>query len=154
MKALSKAQAEIQLWKSRYETEGMARVEELEGGRSKLQARIVEAEENVDSLQTKIANIEKSKARLASDLAERSKQGALIYNLAGEFTHPIRTVKYTAKAEASARKYLLALDVLPDATAPEHKTFFKVDIINDSNGEMLNLKADTIIGHPSLEKPL
>jgi len=87
-------------------------------------------------------------------LADRSKQGALIYNLAGEFTHPIRTVKYTAKAEASARKYLLALDVLPDATAPEHKTFFKVDIINDSNGEMLNLKADTIIGHPSLEKPL
>merc|ERR1719374_369411 len=37
-------------------------------------------------------------------LADRSKQGALIYNLAGEFTHPIRTVKYTAKAEASARK--------------------------------------------------
>merc|ERR1711976_1110784 len=31
MKALSKAQAEIQLWKSRYETEGMGRIEELEG---------------------------------------------------------------------------------------------------------------------------
>merc|ERR1711973_403278 len=72
LKALSKAQAEIQLWKSRYETEGMARIEELEGGRSKLQARIVEAEENVDSLQTKIANVEKSKARLAADLDEIS----------------------------------------------------------------------------------
>merc|ERR1712142_112572 len=30
LKALSKAQAEIQLWKSRYETEGMGRIEELE----------------------------------------------------------------------------------------------------------------------------
>merc|ERR1719474_1293622 len=40
MKALSKAQAEIQLWRYRYETEGMGRIEELEGGRSKLQARI------------------------------------------------------------------------------------------------------------------
>merc|ERR1712002_980932 len=72
LKALSKAQAEIQLWRSRYETEGMGRIEELEGGRSKLQARIVEAEENVDSLQTKIANVEKSKARLAADLDEIS----------------------------------------------------------------------------------
>merc|ERR1711963_806081 len=70
LKSLSKAQAEIQLWRSRYETEGMGRIEELEGGRSKLQSRIVEAEETVDSLQTKIANVEKSKARLAADLEE------------------------------------------------------------------------------------
>merc|ERR1719187_574607 len=45
MKALSKAQAEIQLWKSRYETEGLGRIEELEGARAKLQAKIVENEE-------------------------------------------------------------------------------------------------------------
>merc|ERR1740128_348568 len=68
LKALSKAQAEFQLWRSRYETEGMGRVEELEGARGKLQARIVEAEENVDALNTKIANSEKSKNRLATDL--------------------------------------------------------------------------------------
>merc|ERR1712180_443047 len=72
LKALSKAQAEIQLWRSRYETEGMGRIDELEGARSKLQARIVEAEENVDALQTKVANVEKSKARLAADLDEVS----------------------------------------------------------------------------------
>merc|ERR1719270_2302262 len=70
LKSLSKAQAEIQLWRSRYETEGMGRIEELEAGRSKLQSRIVEAEETVDSLQTKIANVEKSKARMAADLEE------------------------------------------------------------------------------------
>jgi len=68
LKALSKAQAEFQLWRSRYETEGMGKVEELEGARGKLQARIVEAEENVDALNTKIANAEKSKNRLATDL--------------------------------------------------------------------------------------
>merc|ERR1719446_1922077 len=70
MKALSKAAAEIQLWRSRYETEGMGRIEELEAGRSKLQSRILEAEETVDSLQTKIANVEKSKARMAAHLEE------------------------------------------------------------------------------------
>merc|ERR1719154_590661 len=68
LKALSKAQAEIQLWKSRYETEGMGRVEELEGARNKLQAKIVESEELVDSLTTKVANAEKSKGRMNSEL--------------------------------------------------------------------------------------
>merc|ERR1739846_167309 len=72
LKALSKAQAEIQLWRSRYETEGLGRVDELEGSRNKLQARIGEAEETVDSLQQKIANAEKSRARMQSDLEELS----------------------------------------------------------------------------------
>merc|ERR1712055_1085303 len=72
LKALSKAQAEIQLWKSRYETEGLGRIEELEGARNKLQAKIVENEELVDVLQTKVANAEKSKARLGSDLDDIS----------------------------------------------------------------------------------
>merc|ERR1719431_2163610 len=70
MKALSKAQSEIQLWRSRYETEGLGRVEELEAGNSKLKARVGEAEETVDSLQSKIANVEKSKNRIAQELEE------------------------------------------------------------------------------------
>merc|ERR1719357_1501453 len=71
-KALANAQAEIQLWKSRYETEGIGRIEELEGARAKLQAKIVENEELVDVLQTKVANAEKSKGRLGSDLDDIS----------------------------------------------------------------------------------
>merc|ERR1719270_2405306 len=70
LKALSKAAAEIQLWRSRFETEGMGRLEELETGRAKLQSRIVEAEETVDSLQTKIANVEKARGRLTTELEE------------------------------------------------------------------------------------
>merc|ERR1712025_335930 len=72
LKALSKAQAETQLWKSRYETEGMGRIEELEGARNKLQSKIVENEELVDVLSTKVANAEKSKGRLAADLDDIS----------------------------------------------------------------------------------
>merc|ERR1739848_340838 len=70
LKALSKAQAEVQLWRSRFETEGMGKIEELESARNKLQGRIVEAEENVDALNTKIANAEKSRVRTAGDLDE------------------------------------------------------------------------------------
>ena len=72
LKSLSKAQAEIQLWKSRYETEGMGRVEELEGYNAKLKTRIAEGEEAVDTLQTKLANVERAKQRLAQELDEMS----------------------------------------------------------------------------------
>merc|ERR1719234_1080225 len=36
LRALSKAQAEIQLWKSKFETEALSRIDELEGNKSKL----------------------------------------------------------------------------------------------------------------------
>ena len=50
LKALSKAQAEIQLWKSKFETEGLGRIDELESGKAKLSARLAEAEENIETL--------------------------------------------------------------------------------------------------------
>merc|ERR1712079_877621 len=64
LKALSKAQAEIALWKSKFETEGMGRIEELEGGRNKLTSRLSEADETIDSLKQKISSTEKSKNRM------------------------------------------------------------------------------------------
>merc|ERR1712038_2110350 len=44
LKGLSKAQAEIQLWKSKYEVEALGRIDELEGGKAKLASRVQEAE--------------------------------------------------------------------------------------------------------------
>ena len=72
LKALSKAQAEIQLWRSRYETEGMGRLDDLETSRAKLLTRIAEAEETVESLTLKIANSEKSRARMQTELEDIS----------------------------------------------------------------------------------
>merc|ERR1711971_690918 len=59
LRALSKAQAEIQLWKSKFETEALGRIDELEGNKSKLGARVNESEETIDSLNAKIAATEK-----------------------------------------------------------------------------------------------
>merc|ERR1739848_834869 len=70
LKALSKAQAEIQLWRSKFETEGMGRVDELDTARNKLSARLTEAEENIDSLNQKVASTEKTKHRLEVELEE------------------------------------------------------------------------------------
>merc|ERR1711937_206030 len=72
LKALSKVQAEIQLWKSKYETEALGRIEELEGGRVKLASRVNEAEESIDNLNAKIASAEKAKNRLDAEIDDLS----------------------------------------------------------------------------------
>merc|ERR1712001_722066 len=72
LKALSKAQAEIQLWKSKYEVEALGRIDELEGGRNKLASRVQEAEEVIESLNSKIASSEKSKSRMEAELEDLS----------------------------------------------------------------------------------
>merc|ERR1719325_412453 len=70
LKALSKAQSEIQLWKSKYETEALGRIDELEGSKHKLAAKVAEAEENIEALNAKIGSAEKSAARMNSELEE------------------------------------------------------------------------------------
>jgi chromosome segregation ATPase len=70
LKALSKATAEMQLWRSKYETEGLGHVEELEAGRQKLSARLNEAEETIDTLNQKVASTEKTKHRLETELED------------------------------------------------------------------------------------
>ena len=62
--------AEIQLWRSKFETEGLGRVEELEGSKAKISARLVEAEETIDSLSQKISATEKTKNRLETELED------------------------------------------------------------------------------------
>merc|ERR1711963_913281 len=70
LKGLSKAQSEIQLWKSKYEVEALGRIDELEGGKAKLGSRVQEAEEHIENLNTKIASAEKSKSRMDNELEE------------------------------------------------------------------------------------
>merc|ERR1711970_1698816 len=65
---LSKAFADIQLWKTRYETEGVARAEEIERDKAKVAGRLAEAEDTIQSLQEKIASLEKGKARAKAEL--------------------------------------------------------------------------------------
>ena len=64
---LSKAFADIQLWKTRYETEGVARCEEIDKDKAKVAGRLAEAEDTISSLQEKIASLEKAKARAKID---------------------------------------------------------------------------------------
>merc|ERR1712038_939757 len=70
LKALSKANAEIQLWKSKMETEAAGRIDELEMGKTKLNSALSEAEETIETLNAKIASTEKTKGRLTVELED------------------------------------------------------------------------------------
>lgn len=67
---LSKANAETLMWRSKYESEGVARVEEIEASRMKLAARLEEAEMQIESLNVKNLHLEKTKMRASAELEE------------------------------------------------------------------------------------
>ncbi|XP_059351922.1 myosin heavy chain, muscle-like isoform X9 [Daphnia carinata] len=67
---LSKSHAEAQMWRTKYESEGVAKAEELEDAKRKLQARLGEAEEAIESLNQKNVALEKIKQRLSGELED------------------------------------------------------------------------------------
>ncbi|XP_023210290.1 myosin heavy chain, muscle-like isoform X18 [Centruroides sculpturatus] len=67
---MSKANAEAQLWRSKYESEGLARLEELEETKRKLDARLAEAMETIDQLNAKCNALDKAKSRLQGEVED------------------------------------------------------------------------------------
>merc|ERR1712121_339618 len=63
----SRAYGEYEMYKAKYETEGVTRAEELYAAKEKLQVRLDEAEQTIDALSFKYASLEKSKVRLEQD---------------------------------------------------------------------------------------
>merc|ERR1719446_1594200 len=67
---LSKANAEAQMWRAKYESEGVTRAEELEAARMKLAARLEEAEQQIEQLNIKNMNLEKIRNRVSAELED------------------------------------------------------------------------------------
>merc|ERR1719187_501975 len=74
MRTLAKAQAEAELMKQKYEIEGLAKIEELEMGRLKLQARLSEAQGAIEQIELKLAQLEKAKAKSQADNTDMAAQ--------------------------------------------------------------------------------
>ena len=67
-RSLNKAVGEADMLRVRYEKEGVAKAEELEMVKLKMQARLSEAISTADQLTAKLAQLDKARAKLASDL--------------------------------------------------------------------------------------
>ena len=67
---LTKALGDAEMWKQKYEIDGVAKAEELEMARLKLQARLSEGQAVIEQLSLKLAQLEKAKAKTSSDVTE------------------------------------------------------------------------------------
>merc|ERR1712223_1414782 len=74
LRELSKALQESDMWRSKYEKEGLAKMEELEMSKVKLQARFSEAQGTIEQLNAKLGQVEKAKGKLQIDIEEMSQQ--------------------------------------------------------------------------------
>merc|ERR1712209_15441 len=74
MRQCMKAQGDADMWRQKYEIDGMAKAEELAMAQLKLQARLSESQNMIDQLQMKLSQLEKNKAKLQADAQEMTVQ--------------------------------------------------------------------------------
>merc|ERR1712037_31179 len=70
LRLTAKAEGEAQCWRQKYETDAVAKGEELEMTRMKLTARLTEAEAAIDNLNAKLNQVEKAKAKIAAESSD------------------------------------------------------------------------------------
>ena len=71
---LNKALGDADMWRQKYEIDGLAKAEELEMSKLKLQARLSESQSTIEQLNNKLTQLDKSKTNLQGDLNEMSTQ--------------------------------------------------------------------------------
>merc|ERR1711892_120956 len=71
---LGKAIGDADMWRQKYEIDGLAKAEELEMSRLKLQARLSESQSTIEQLNAKLFQLEKTKQNLQGDFNDMSVQ--------------------------------------------------------------------------------
>merc|ERR1719153_1053850 len=71
---LNKAQGDADMWKQKYEIDGLAKAEELEMASMKLQARLSEGQSTIEQLNGKLSQLERAKAKAQADLNDMTVQ--------------------------------------------------------------------------------
>jgi len=69
---LQKLLADANIWRCKYENDAMAKIEELENSKHKLQARLAECESTMENLNSKLVSLEKAKLQAQKDIEEMS----------------------------------------------------------------------------------
>merc|ERR1711997_1120654 len=75
---LNKAMQESDMWRSKYETEGLAKAEDLEMAKMKLQARLSEAQGTIEQLNAKLGQLEKAKGKIQADIDQIADQAHIL----------------------------------------------------------------------------
>merc|ERR1712240_759646 len=131
---LSKALGDADMWKQKYEIDGMAKAEELEMGNLKLQARLSEGQGVTEQLSLKLAQLEKAKAKITADAADMAQQldQAQILNAAME-KKAKQFDRIVAEWKAKVDGLVMDLDVAQMETRNISSDLFKVKSAYDES---------------------
>merc|ERR1712240_745048 len=131
---LPKALGDADMWKQKYEIDGMAKAEELEMGNLKLQARLSEGRGVTEQLSLKLAQLEKAKAKIAADAADMAQQldQAQILNAAME-KKAKQFDRIVAEWKAKVDGLVMDLDVAQMETRNISSDLFKVKSAYDES---------------------
>merc|ERR1719483_752702 len=66
----AKAEGEAAMWRGKYESEAVAKAEELEMTKMKLQARLTEAESTIENLNGKLTQIDRARGKMGAEIEE------------------------------------------------------------------------------------
>jgi len=70
LRLLSKSVGDAQMWRQKYEKDGLAKAEELESAKLKLQSRLAEAEGCLQNLNGKAMSLEREKMKIQADIED------------------------------------------------------------------------------------
>merc|ERR1711970_1518013 len=71
---ISKAESEASQWRCKYETDAVAKAEDLEMTKMKLQARLTEAEGTIENWNCKLTQLEKARTKLGVEIEDMNHQ--------------------------------------------------------------------------------
>merc|ERR1712114_165439 len=127
LRLIAKAEGEAQAWRQKYETDAVAKSEELEMTKMKLNARLTEAEAAIDNLNAKLAQVEKAKAKIAGETNEMSNalDQAQVLNAAME-RKAKQFDKVIGEWKAKVDRLSFDLDVTQKETRNASSELFKV----------------------------
>merc|ERR1712177_89048 len=127
LRLIAKAEGEASTWRQKYEIDAVAKSEELEMTKMKLNARLTEAEAAIDNLNAKLAQVEKAKAKIAGETNEMSNalDQAQVLNAAME-RKAKQFDKVIGEWKAKVDRLSFDLDVTQKETRNASSELFKV----------------------------
>merc|ERR1711989_102501 len=70
LRLLNKGLQEADMWRIKFEREALAKAEELEMSKMKMQARLAEAQGTIEQMEAKLAQLERSRDKLQIEIDE------------------------------------------------------------------------------------
>jgi len=140
LRMLSKSVADSQMWRQKYEKDGLAKCEELESAKLKLQSRLAEAEATVQNYNNKAIALEKDKMKLQSEIEEMS---GLLDDAQNKCFQMEKKAKNFDKIVAEWKNKIDALQAELDQTQVECRSYstelFKVKTVYEESQQQLDV---------------